>query len=253
MMIQLTLHHLGSLIAGALLIASADVAVFKMVYTGLTAWTWEWPMFVCFLVVRTYDACAQDKDTIIYHAFESFYRPFVLYGMPMMIVIYFATRVIEVVFMAMIIVGVFDRHAATPTVIGVIMIMAIAVTLQFYSGYILVVFSLRRRNWMASMDNDRNTPKKDTVQLDLDASDCRDVVTDDDSAPSRHALQFRFDATDNRRSSSASTFVRSNNILTAPESRNEESHGFTITSVDNAAAAIEEDDDNNNSICAGGA
>mmetsp|Transcript_4577 Transcript_4577/g.11645 ORF Transcript_4577/g.11645 Transcript_4577/m.11645 type:complete len:1105 (+) Transcript_4577:142-3456(+) len=177
MMIQITIHHLGSLIAGALLIASSDVAVFKMVYTALTGWTWEWPMFLCFFVSRTYDAQTRDGKNLSDGTFYTFYRLFVFYAMPIMVVIYFATRVIEVVYMGMIIAAVVDRNAATPTVKGVIAIMAVAITLQFYSGYILAVFCSRRRNRIVALEASANATG---TPFDApDASDSSDIERDD--------------------------------------------------------------------------
>lgn len=152
MIFQLALHHLGSLVAGAMLFLSSDVAVYKLVYTALAAWTWEWPMFVTFLVARTYDASTQDGK-LGSSTFMAIYCPFILYGTTFMILIYFATRIIEVVFMGMLVAGAVERNATTGPVIGVIMIMTIAVSLQFYSGWIFAVFSMRRRSRLVAGKN----------------------------------------------------------------------------------------------------
>ena len=65
--------------AGAVSTGSADVAIFKMGYTILVGWTWEWPLFASFLIVRVCDVVlgsqnwtrngneGNDENTLVIH------------------------------------------------------------------------------------------------------------------------------------------------------------------------------------------
>ena len=142
--------------AGAISIASSDVAVYKMGYTILVGWTWEWPLFGTFLIVRVFDVIRKsrsqrefDQRAVASRRVLNYYKTFVLYGTPGMILVYFATRVLETIYLGMLVACAIQRNATTGPFIAMSAIMCTSVVLQFYAGYILVIFTLRRRRILA--------------------------------------------------------------------------------------------------------
>ena len=173
--------------------------------------------------------------------------------MPVMVVIYFATRIVEVVYMGMIIIAVVDRDAATPTVKGVIVIMAIAITLQFYSGYILAVFCSRRRNCLtvpssstktankrSSISNNANMTEPPSPPVPYDDSD---IIEEPSDSSDIEKFDVIVSPTSQSMSSSSSSSSPSNTILECRKSPRITAAAITVVSDFEESEYQNDDDD----------
>jgi len=162
-MAQLTVHHLGYFFLVLLHIHSTDVAVLKMCFTVLTSWVWEWTMFLAFFSVRCFDAAAYQLSTCppppadsrhlsitqtTVHQSQA-YRRLVLFGLPLLTALYFVTRIIEAVVLAMLFGCGLQRDVpASPAGSSFWMVSVLAcvlILLQLHGGFLLVSFFRQRR------------------------------------------------------------------------------------------------------------
>ncbi|CAB9499617.1 Prostaglandin G/H synthase 2 [Seminavis robusta] len=169
--IQLTVHHLGFFAFGILYTYAADVAVFKMGFTVLTAWLWEWTMFLAFFVMRVFDAtyetwrqCPGDDGLCVQQTrmFQSrAYRCMVFYGLPLLTIGYFATRILEAVVLVQLFICSLQRgvphSSAAASFWALSAIACLLVGLQLHAGLLLTGLYQRRKRplvkWMAQARN----------------------------------------------------------------------------------------------------
>ena len=156
MLVAILLHHVAYFAMTMNFVASTDIAVFKIGSTLLTFWFWEWPLFAAFLVVRIHDAIGhaenwavqqQDRKTpcSVTRSAHPVYKVCILYGLPLLVILYFASRFLESAYIFMLVVCIIQRNVTTAAVWVQATLAMLAIGLQYHAGYILIKFALKRK------------------------------------------------------------------------------------------------------------
>ena len=117
---------------------------------------WEWPLSSAFVVLRIWDAI-EPKETWTHHQDgcdpysthkQPGYRNFVTCVLPVLVVIVFATRLLETIYIFMMMICLVQRGLSSAAIWVQISVTIVAISLQYHAGYVLVSFYVR---WKAAL------------------------------------------------------------------------------------------------------
>lgn len=160
-MLYIVVHHMGYYYFALAVYISSDVLVFKISITLLCGFVWEWPMFLSYLVLRAWDLSKMGSNgpsAIL----SSWYCCFIKYGMPSMIAIYFATRILETVSVVRILICGAQRYFAknltqsSPFWI-VTPIAPLPLLLQYHAGWVMIKMWGRRTKQLRQEEARKST------------------------------------------------------------------------------------------------
>lgn len=148
---MLILHHLGFFFMVLLAIGSRHVGVFKLAYTLLAMWAWEWPLYAIYATARLLEGMlgncgAPNTQDRVYQTYCAFFRRVAPIGMA----IYVATRILEVVIIVLLATcgcrdGLFWLALSVSLVLVVLQVNAGLELLRFCQRRLLAMVKRRRQ------------------------------------------------------------------------------------------------------------